>query len=92
MQDKLLLSITVVTDDSTGIYTVGELDFGIHGRLDEYLDTDTRNRRDEILKMLGFLAYKVCEKSEKILQANDVGQTKDSIPKQSRGGVDASFI
>lgn len=31
MQDTELFKITKITDDSTGIYSVGELDFGIPG-------------------------------------------------------------
>ncbi len=31
MQDQVLLTVTIVTDDETGIWKIGELDFGILG-------------------------------------------------------------
>lgn len=36
MQDQTLLKITVVTDDSTGMYQVGELDFGKTGHCEPF--------------------------------------------------------
>ena len=37
MQDEILLTISVVTDDSTGIWHVGELEFGVVGTCREYI-------------------------------------------------------
>jgi len=61
MQDKELLTITVVTDD-----IVGDLDFGIHG-LGNYLRKgDTIEKRDKVLSMLGYLAHRVCEITDRV--------------------------
>lgn len=60
MQDRVLLSLTQVTDDSTGIWTVGELDYSIHvGDLDEYLKKDPIQARDRIFAMLGVIMVQV---------------------------------
>ena len=61
MESKPLISVTVVTDDDTGMYSIGELDFGIHGRLSGYLSVDPIARRDKVLAMMGFLMHRVCE-------------------------------
>jgi hypothetical protein len=37
MRDQILLTITVITDDDTGIYQVGELDFGKTGHCETFL-------------------------------------------------------
>lgn len=37
MQDQVLLTITTVTDDDTGMYQIGELDFGIMGHCEPFL-------------------------------------------------------
>lgn len=36
-QSNKLLSIYVITDDDTGIYQIGELDFGKTGHCEDYL-------------------------------------------------------
>lgn len=60
MTDRVLLSLTQVTDDSTGIWTVGELDYSIHvGALDEYLEKDPIQARDRIFAMLGAIMVQV---------------------------------
>ena len=45
MRDKVLLEVTVVTDDSTGMWEIGELEYGAHvGSLREYLRDKPANR------------------------------------------------
>jgi hypothetical protein len=68
VKDVPLVSVNVVTDDSTGLYTVGELDFGIHlGPLDTFLRRgNVYQRRDEVLAMFGYLAHRICEESDKV--------------------------
>lgn len=38
MQDVVLLKITMITDDDTGIYKIGELDFGKTGYCEKFLE------------------------------------------------------
>ena len=44
MRDEVLLTVSVVIDDSTGIWNVGELEFGIRGTCHEYLKLKPENR------------------------------------------------
>lgn len=37
MKDLILIEISEVLDDETGIWTVGDLDYGIHGSLKDYM-------------------------------------------------------
>jgi hypothetical protein len=55
MQDETLISITRVTDDDTGIYRVGDLDYGITGNLDKYLENEGEKGYVEICEMLDSL-------------------------------------
>lgn len=54
MQDRILMTINEVTDDSTGIWSVGELEFGIKHTCIEYLESKPENRKllSDWLKML----------------------------------------
>ena len=68
MTDEILLSITRVTDDSTGCYTVGELDFGIHGACMDYIkDKENRKKLADWLEMLS----KRCRNNEIPLGTNN---------------------
>ena len=44
MQSAILLTIEVVIDDSTGIWDIGELEFGVRGTCLEYLKSKPENR------------------------------------------------
>ena len=61
MRDSKLISVTVVTDDETGIYDIGDLDYLIdHFRLMDYLrDGDLTEKRNKLFASLGFLMCKV---------------------------------
>ena len=76
MQDRMLLQVTQITDDSTGCYSVGELNFGISGTLDTYLEKHGIKGRDELTSMLGFLIHRVHEYSNKIEEKKYFAQTK----------------
>lgn len=53
MQDQVLLKVTIVTDDDTGIYNIGELDFGILGPCYQYIENpENRERLADWLQML----------------------------------------
>lgn len=49
---KELLEITYHDDDDTGMYGVGEVDFGIHGTLDNFLKSFGREGKDDIISTL----------------------------------------
>ena len=55
MQDKILVSATVITDDETGCYDVGSLDFAVPVSTVDWLDRDPE-RREKLAKHLEWLA------------------------------------
>ena len=61
MTQKNLLTVDCHYDDETGIYHIGELDFGVSGLLSDYIEKYGSDGRDAILAMLGYLAWKVQE-------------------------------
>ena len=58
-QRENLLSVEYHSDDDTGMYQVGEIDFGISGLLDEYLDDYGYKGKKEIVDTLAYLIYEV---------------------------------
>ena len=57
---KELLTLEYITDDETGNYTIGEIDFGISSEtLDKYLQHYGNKGKNEIMSMLGFLMYEI---------------------------------
>lgn len=61
-QRKKLLEVNYHYDSDTGIYKIGEVDFGIHGGLlEDYLKRYGLKGRNEIVKTLGYLIHKVFE-------------------------------
>lgn len=48
MKTNKLLEIAVVTDDETGNYRVGELDFGFNKNLEEYIKRGGRTAINEL--------------------------------------------
>ena len=56
---KQLLEITYHDDDDTGMYQVGEIDFGICGILDDYLKRYGYAGKKDIIDTLGYLIYEV---------------------------------
>ena len=56
---KPLLEIEYHSDDETGMYKVGEIDFGINGELDEYLEKYGYEGKKEIIATLGYLIFEV---------------------------------
>jgi len=58
-QRKELLSVSYHSDDDTGIYQIGEIDFGINGILDEYLKHYGYAGKKDIIDTLGYLIYEV---------------------------------
>ena len=58
MRDKTLLTVSVVADDSTGLYEIGELDYGVPVETSDWLDADP-GRRKLLADWLRMLATKV---------------------------------
>jgi len=71
-QRKELLSISYHSDDDTGMYQIGEIDFGIRGILDEYLKNYGYAGKKDIIDTLGYLIYEV-EKRFREKNLNPVG-------------------
>ncbi len=55
MRDRELIRVTEVTDDSTGTWEVGELEYGVPGTMDEFLKARPENR-ERLAKFLEGLA------------------------------------
>lgn len=65
-----LMCVEVVTDCDTGIYNIGEIDFGIKvGPLTDYLKRYGYQGKREIIATLGFLIHKVEEYHAENVQA-----------------------
>ena len=58
-QRKNLLTVDYHYDDDTGMYKIGELDFGVNARLKGYLERYGAEGMTNILAMLGHLAWEV---------------------------------
>ncbi len=54
MRDVTLLEITTVTDDNTGIWQIGELDFGKTGYCEDFLEKP--GNREKFVAWLRMLA------------------------------------
>ena len=68
MEDRTLIKITEVTDDSTGNWRMGEIEFGITiGLLKDYLENYGEKGKKEIIDMLEYLKSKVEEYSERVV-------------------------
>ena len=56
---KELLTVSFHDDDDTGMYEIGEIDFGIYGTLDDYLKSYGYAGKKDIIDTLGYLIYEV---------------------------------
>lgn len=65
-QRKPLLEVTYHTDDDTGMYRIGEIDFGINGGLEKYLERYGYEGKKEIVSTLGYLIYEVENQFKKV--------------------------
>lgn len=66
MQDEVLMEITKVVDDSTGIWEVGEVEWGIKGTLDGYIKEHGYDGVKQLLCALGHLSYEVKDRYYKL--------------------------
>ena len=56
---KILLDISYHDDDDTGMYRIGEIDFGVHGILEKYIKEYGNAGVNDILTTLAHLAWEV---------------------------------
>ena len=76
-QTQVLLSVTEVTDCSTGDNQVGELDYSIHVKpFEDYIDRNGYEGKKEIMNMLGTLAANVQEYFRNSQSKKNQGQTE----------------
>lgn len=73
---KDLLELNYLVDDDTGMYHVGEIDFGIHsGALEDYLLSYGYEGKKEIVAMLGHLIYEVEDRWKKMQPQGQVAKS-----------------
>lgn len=86
MRSSPILSLTVVTDDETGMYTMGELDFSIHvGAVEDYLKRNGHQGYKDMLFMMGVLTGKVTEYFWDLQKQTNQAQCAQPTP-QDKGG------
>ncbi len=71
---KELLRIEYHYDDDTGMYKVGEIDFGITCELDKYLKVYGRKGKEEIVKTLAYMIYEIETRLRKQEESNPENQ------------------
>lgn len=72
MRDISLISITKVTDDDTGMYGIGDLDYSINVcALDEYLKVDPIERKKALWVQMAFLMGKIDEYARDAMESNE---------------------
>ena len=73
---RKLLTVEYHSDDDTGIYKIGEIDFGICGELQTYLESFGFEGKKEIVQVLGYLIYEVEKRWHEI---NDKNMTQGMV-------------
>ena len=86
-QRKELLSVEYHSDDETGMYQVGEIDFGISGLLDEYLKDYGYAGKKNIIDTLGYLIYEV----EKRFRENNPSPAGQVETKSNRSSIEVKL-
>jgi len=78
MQDEVLFSITQVVDDSTGIWSQGEIEYSIPGTLDDYIEAHGAEGVAEIKKMLRVIEGIMDEKLKEVEQSSENSSSDDA--------------
>ena len=77
-QRKNLITLDYHYDTDTGMYQIGEIDFGVSGELDNYLEKYGRKGMDDILKTMCHLIWHIQQYGYPIIKkkenANDSGE------------------
>jgi len=79
-----LLSVSYHSDDDTGMYRVGEIDFGVSGTLETYLDSYGQKGCGEILSALSHLTHSVIEANRKVNFPKTLGKDAQSCEKPKK--------
>ena len=76
---RTLFTISYHSDDDTGMYRVGEIDFGIHGELDAYIEHFGIEGVKDISETLIHLGWEVKERffKRQIAQMADASASPD---------------
>jgi len=71
MEDKKIakIEVTLITDDSTGCYIIGDLDFGIGGWVPDWFKRNPE-KREQVAKWLEWLAKQCREKEPPFSEFN----------------------
>ena len=78
-QRKNLITLDYHYDTDTGIYEIGEIDFGISGELDNYLKTYGRKGMDDILKTMCHLIWHIQQYGYPIIKEKEGNSEAESI-------------
>ena len=79
-QRKELITIEYHSDDETGMYHVGEIDFGVSGVFDDYVKRYGRKGIAEILQTMSHLIWHVQEYGYKICRENEDDSSCEANP------------
>lgn len=81
-QRSNLLMVDYHTDCETGMYDIGEVDYGISGTLDGFLKRYGRKGKDDVIKTLAFLIHRVEKAYSKIRKETNKESAGVSSPKK----------
>ena len=79
---KELIRIEYHDDDDTGLYKIGEVDYGYGQELYNYLKEYGLEGRNELLQTLGFLAYTIQDTFLKASPPPQIGGCENTAGKQ----------
>ena len=73
MREKILVALTEVVDDETGVWERGEVEYKIMiSQLESFLKREKEKGKDEAIEMLEVLKNKIKEAWERIKEQLDV--------------------
>lgn len=75
---RTLITIDYHSDDETGMYRVGEIDFGLHGELDSYIDHYGYEGVKELSNTLAHMAWEIRDRYFKRTRPLDESQRAQS--------------
>ncbi len=72
---KKLIELSYHYDDDTGLYKVGEIDFGVSGELDNYIKQYGRKGINDILIIMSHLIWHIQEYGYKTIKEQTKTET-----------------
>jgi len=76
---KNLITLDYHDDDDTGMYQVGEIDFGVSGELDNYLKEYGKKGMKDILTTMCHLIWHIQQYGYPIIKEQDYGKQNKTI-------------